>query len=63
MLYAHRLSYEQFKGAIPEGWVIRHLCEYEEGDTGNRRCVNPDHLEIVSQRVNIQRGANGVIEW
>lgn len=52
ILSAHRLAYELFKGAIPQGLTIDHLCR-------NRRCVNPDHLEVVTMRENILRG-NGV---
>ncbi len=54
---AHRLSYEFHVGPIPEGLVIDHLCR-------NRSCVNPVHLEVVTQKVNVRRGviarANGV---
>ena len=46
---AHRYSYEQVKGAIPEGLVLDHLC-------GNPRCVNPVHLEAVTQADNLRRG-------
>lgn len=46
---AHRFSYEMNKGPIPAGLVIDHLCR-------NRACVNPDHLEVVSQRENCLRG-------
>jgi len=49
---AHRFSYELHKGKIPKGLTIDHLCR-------NRKCVNPDHLEIVTQRENTLRG-NGV---
>ena len=49
---AHRLSYELFKGAIPVGMTIDHLCQ-------NPSCVNPDHLEVVTQSENTLRG-NGV---
>lgn len=48
-VYAHRWSYEQAKGAIPEGLVIDHLCR-------NRLCVRPSHLEAVTQRTNVLRG-------
>jgi hypothetical protein len=47
---AHRLTYELIKGAIPDGLVIDHLCR-------NRACVNPDHLEAVTNKTNILRGA------
>lgn len=45
---AHRASYTEFTGPIPEGYEVDHLC-------ANRICVNPDHLEAVTKRVNIQR--------
>lgn len=46
---AHRVAYELFVGAIPKGLVIDHLCR-------NRACVNPLHLEVVTNRENILRG-------
>jgi hypothetical protein len=46
---AHRTSYEIFKGEVPEGLVLDHLCRV-------RNCVNPEHLEIVTDRINILRG-------
>lgn len=42
---AHRWSYEVFVGPIPGGMTIDHLCR-------NPSCVNPEHLEVVTQREN-----------
>lgn len=47
---AHRASYETFIGPIPAGLVIDHLCR-------TPACVNPEHLEPVTQRENLRRGA------
>jgi len=44
----HRWYYEQHKGPIPEGLQLDHLC-------GVRPCLNPDHLEPVTQTENILR--------
>jgi hypothetical protein len=49
VLYAHRFAYELLVGPIPDGRQIDHLCRV-------RRCVNPQHLEAVTQRENILRG-------
>jgi hypothetical protein len=49
--YAHRLSYTRHKGAIPEGMVIDHLCR-------NTECINPDHLEAVTDQTNVLRGVS-----
>lgn len=50
-LRAHRLAYLYWKGEIPNGPVLDHLCR-------NSACVNPDHLEPVTQKQNINRGRN-----
>ncbi len=43
---AHRVAYEFFIGAIPKGMVVMHKCD-------NPRCVNPEHLQIGTQKQNI----------
>lgn len=48
-LSAHRASYEAFRGPIPEGLTLDHLCRV-------RCCVNPWHLEPVTQAENVYRG-------
>lgn len=52
---AHRHSYMEFVGEIPEGHQIDHLC-YDENGYSNKLCINPEHLEPVVQGVNMKRG-------
>jgi len=46
--FAHRYVYQQTRGCIPVGMELDHLC-------CNRGCVNPDHLEPVTETTNIRR--------
>ena len=53
-VFAHRFSYEWFNNCklpefIPGGLQLDHLCR-------NRKCVNPDHLELVTGKINLNRG-------
>ena len=48
----HRLMFELFKGQIPKGLVIDHLCS-------ERNCFNPEHLEALTQQEKTLRG-NGL---
>src|SRR5690349_9784178 len=49
----HRVAYERLVGPIPDGLALDHLCRV-------RHCINPDHLEPVTWRENILRGASEV---
>jgi len=48
-IVAHRAVWFIMRGDVPDGLVLDHLCR-------NRGCVNPDHLEIVTQKENVARG-------
>lgn len=47
-MQAHVLTYKCFKGEIPAGLEIDHLCK-------NTLCVNPEHLEAVTHSENMKR--------
>ena len=54
-LKAHRFAYELLVGPIPDGLQLDHLCRV-------RNCVNPDHLEPVTQTENVRRGTSFAVE-
>lgn len=60
---AHRYAYELAIGPIPPGLVVDHTCHGRDktcrgGRTcRHRRCVNPAHLEAVTNEENLRRGA------
>lgn len=46
----HRYYYQQKYGPIPDGYALDHLCK-------TRLCVNPDHLQPVTQTENTRRSS------
>jgi len=49
MLGAHRVAWELLAGPIGDSLVIDHLCR-------NRGCVNPRHMQPVTNGENVRRG-------
>lgn len=47
-LMAHRVAYQELVGRIPDGLELDHRCRV-------RHCVNPEHLEPVTDRENSLR--------
>lgn len=45
---AHRVFYVKHVGPVPAGFDVDHLCK-------RRNCVNPAHLEAVSEQENLDR--------
>jgi len=56
LAYAHRIAYQLLRGPIPKGMTIDHLCRV-------RCCVNPDHMEVVTNRTNVLRGTGITSIW
>ena len=58
----HRVAFEIWRGPIPEGLTVDHLCHtFDDTCPGgprcsHRRCFNPDHLELVTAVENTTRG-------
>ncbi|WP_162854385.1 HNH endonuclease signature motif containing protein [Verrucosispora sp. SN26_14.1] len=58
---AHRVAYELMVRAVPDGLTVDHQCHNADttcpgGTTcAHRLCVNPAHLEAVTQRENLLR--------
>lgn len=50
---AHRVLYEILRGPIPNGYECHHLC-------GNRSCINPNHIELVTRSEHMQLDGRGL---
>ena len=48
--YTHVVAYEFTKGSVPSGYELDHLCRQPA-------CCTPEHLEAVTHRENMSRGA------
>lgn len=53
---AHRVMWENVNGPVPAGLQLDHLCRQPP-------CVNPDHLEPVTNGVNSRRGSTTKLDW
>jgi HNH endonuclease len=47
-VYVHKWAYEYYRGPVPDGLVLDHLCK-------TPICVNPDHMEAVTVLENNRR--------
>lgn len=52
---AHRIAWELYRGPLPTTHTIDHLCKVHS-------CVNPAHLEVVTQKTNVLRGEGPTAE-
>lgn len=50
VVLAHRFLFVLFKGDIPKGKELDHICRV-------RKCCNPNHLEPVTRQENLLRGS------
>lgn len=50
---AHRVAWLLYRGPIPDGMVLDHTCRV-------RACVNPDHLRVVTPKINSIENSRGV---
>lgn len=53
LVMAHRFSLQLVGIKIPIGMMVDHKCR-------NRSCVNPDHLRVVTPRINAIENSNSI---
>lgn len=51
--YAHRLAYQFTFGRVDDGMEIDHSCRV-------RNCVNPEHLQVATRKVNMENVVNNL---
>lgn len=64
----HMVSFELFRGPIPNGMELDHLCHNPDMCVGgfecpHRACVNPHHLDPVPTLVNAKRRLKSTCKW
>lgn len=55
----HRVTYVEYVGPIPDGQILDHTCHDPQtcvAPCPHTACCNPEHLEPVTQKVNLHRG-------
>jgi hypothetical protein len=62
---AYRVLWADLNGPIPDGMQLDHLCHSRDSacmegpNCPHRRCVNPEHLELVDGATNVRRAHKG----
>ena len=60
---AHRVVFELLRNKIPKGLTLDHFLRNQDELACVKSCVNPDHLEAVSDRENKHRSPRFRAAW